>query len=506
MSSRVRTSEDNPIRVSWVTSHSRGKVGITFAPGKHAPSRWGAPHARDLAADLDRLAGELGVHDLVCLLEDHELIDLQIPGLVAEAQRRGLAVHRLRIPDLGVLASPDPVRAITSIMIASVEAGRNVVVHCAGGLGRSGTVVGCFLRELGMSPEDALLLLSRVRGEYCPETEAQRRFIADYSPARVYTEQLVGAVLGAAIGDAMGHPTEFSSLEEIRALHGPLGVTGFTLYWQRDGARFAPYTDDTQMAEVVLRVLVEGRAAGLDLDATMSLMAERFVAWSVAPQGGHRGPGNSCLAGCRRLAQGVPWAEAGGETAGGCGSVMRAYPFGLLFSGDLERAESWAVAHSKLTHRDPIALAACAAMAVGVARLVRGDTLPLVLEQMVAAAARYSPRTAEMMARALDDASSGTSPEQTLDRLRGWSAHEAIAAATFLLARHPDDPRAAILQGANTPGDSDSIASIAGALLGARSGITALPEVWVREVERSRELRRLALRAAGVSSSARAEW
>jgi ADP-ribosylglycohydrolase len=78
--------------------------------------------------------------------------------------------------------------------------------------------------------------------------------------------------------------------------------------------------------------------------------------------------------------------------------------------------------------------------------------------------------------------------------LRGsWAAHEAIAAAVYVFARHPDDPRAAILEGANTPGDSDSIATLTGALAGARTGLDALPADWVRDIERSDELLALAL-------------
>jgi len=53
-------------------------------------------------------------------------------------------------------------------------------------------------------------------------------------------------------------------------------------------------------------------------------------------------------------------------------------------------------------------------------------------------------------------------------------------------------PGAAILEGANTPGDSDSIATLAGALVGARCGINALPSDWVRDVERTAELSALA--------------
>lgn len=305
---------------------------------------------------------------------------------------------------------------------------------------------------------------------------------------------IAGCVLGAAIGDAMGHPTEFMSMAQIHARFGASGVQGFELYWERAGVRFAPYTDDTQMAEAVLASLLASRDVQESLDAAMQRMARAFVDWAERPQGGHRAPGNACMAGCRALAAGTPWRLAGGPSAGGCGSVMRAFPFGLLFHDDLRRAEDWAVAHSRLTHNDPIALAASAAMAVGVARVLHDDAPQRVVAEMIAAAARHSPRTATMMSQALDEALSGVGPEVTLDRLRGWAAHEAIAAAVYLFVRHADDPRAAILAGANTPGDSDSLATLAGALVGARCGIDALPAEWLADVERSQDLQALAAR------------
>ena len=64
-------------------------------------------------------------------------------------------------------------------------------------------------------------------------------------------DKVAGAVLGAASGDALGHPTEFLSAESIRQRFPPDGVEGYELWWEREGERFAPYTDDTQMAEVV---------------------------------------------------------------------------------------------------------------------------------------------------------------------------------------------------------------------------------------------------------------
>jgi ADP-ribosylglycohydrolase len=314
-------------------------------------------------------------------------------------------------------------------------------------------------------------------------------------------DRIAGAILAAAIGDALGHPTEFMSMPDIIDTFGPAGVVGFEKWWTRVGHRFAPYTDDTQMAELVARALV---AEHHDLDVAMTNLAERFINWAHNPQGGHRAPGTACLSGCRALERGVAWAEAGGATAGGCGSVMRAWPCGLIFVDDVQRAEAWAVAQSRLTHNDPIALAASAAVAVGTAYSVQGIHITSVVDAMVAAAARYSEPTSAMIARAAHEARTFTTDDDiasVYDRLRAWAAHEAIAAATFAFIRHADDPRSALLEGANTPGDSDSIASIAGALVGARCGLRALPTDWVNDVERSAELQALAADIAALNNS-----
>ncbi len=303
-------------------------------------------------------------------------------------------------------------------------------------------------------------------------------------------ERYRGAVLGAAIGDALGHPLEFLSLEEIHARFGPRGAEGFKLYWrEEEGPLYAPYTDDTQMAEVVLRALL---LEGEEMEPCMELMAQGFVEWMNNPQGGHRAPGNACLSGCRALARGRHWSEAGGARAGGCGSVMRSYPFGLRFPDQPQRAEAWAVSHSRMTHQDPIALAACAAMAQGIASAIRGEPVSQTLALMLEAAARWDQHTAAMMARAQREAEAGDPPEKVLEYLQAWAAHEAIAAACYLLARNPEDLRTGLLEGANSPGDSDSIATLIGALLGARLGVDALPSEWVRDVERSETLDLLA--------------
>lgn len=497
----ARTSVTHPIEVAWLPLPWPGKVGLTFAPGKKDPAAATGAWARDLAADLQRLKTVYETAILVSLIEDHELDLLQIQQLPEAAAAAGIALRRFPIADVSVPADASLVSALVAEIGGYARAGKNLVIHCRGGLGRTGTIGGCVLRSAGFDGEAALAALRAARGVHCPETREQREFILTFPAGPSLADRCAGAVLGAAIGDALGHPTEFYSFRELEKKYGAGGVKGFELWWHEDGKESAPYTDDTQLAEIVLRALLDEGADEESFEAAMQKMANGFAYWKDYPQGGHRAPGNACLAGAARLQSGTAWRKAGGPDAGGCGSVMRAYPFGLLLHTDPERAERWAVEHSRMTHQAPIALAACAAMAAGMASELSGNDPARTFELMVAAASRYDAATAALCAGALDDAVQGTDPVDVLTRLEGWAADEAIAAAMFVVARHPQDIRAALLEGANASGDSDSIATLAGALLGARLGLQALPPEWVRDVERSEVLLGLAGRASELISA-----
>jgi ADP-ribosylglycohydrolase len=301
-----------------------------------------------------------------------------------------------------------------------------------------------------------------------------------------FESRVAGAVIGAAIGDALGHPTEFLDAPGIERRFGPAGVTGFELWWERDGRRFAPYTDDTQLAVVVLRALTSSCKEGA-WEQMMPRMAAGIARWVEQPKGGHRAPGNACLAGGRQLIAGRPWREAGAAEAGGCGSVMRAYPFGLFFGDDFVHTRELAAEHSLMTHGHAIALAACAAMAVAVG----AEAYPSERDRdrwIVEAAAYYDAGTSAMIGDARDAGRERIAPEEVLERLQGWAAHEAIAAAIYCIEYHRGDFVKSVLLGANAPGDSDSVATLAGAILGARHGLEGIPPDWVRDVEDSAEL------------------
>lgn len=176
----IMTSRTHPLCVDWLPVGPPGRLGLTLAPGKTAWTKGGKRWQRDLLPDLDRLVRDVGAQDLVCLLEDHELRRLQIPDLARQAERRGLHVHRLPIPDGGVLPDVAMVEDLVVRIVAALEQDRAVVVHCAGGLGRSGTIAGCVLARLGHAPADALAMLHEHRSPRCPENRAQERFIEQF--------------------------------------------------------------------------------------------------------------------------------------------------------------------------------------------------------------------------------------------------------------------------------------------------------------------------------------
>jgi ADP-ribosylglycohydrolase len=74
----------------------------------------------------------------------------------------------------------------------------------------------------------------------------------------------------------------------------------------------------------------------------------------------------------------------------------------------------------------------------------------------------------------------------------GWIGEEALAIALYCFLKNPKDYEKTVIMAANTNGDSDSNASITGAISGAYNGIRAIPEKWIKEVENSKLLRKTA--------------
>lgn len=301
-------------------------------------------------------------------------------------------------------------------------------------------------------------------------------------------EKILGVIYGTAIGDALGWPVEFDK----------------TVYPSKPKvfADSVPrqYTDDTQMFRAVVEGLLRWsspnwpaseRMGKNALDSAAEEVAEEFIAWSRSPEN-NRAPGGSCMAGCRNLEAGVHWRKSGVDS-GGCGTAMRSMAYGLFISDPVE-AGRWAAEHALMTHTQRCAQAAAAAVAAGVAvgmkseRHNAGDVLMAMLEE----SKRWDDYTNNMLCEAAQ--SSDKSADIILDRWRGWAGHEAVAASLWCFLRHHGDFESAVLTAVNSPGDSDSLGAITGALMGARVGISGIPKHWVQQVEDSAGLEVLAHR------------
>ena len=180
----TKTSDSHPLYVTWIDESLPGKVGLTFAPGKHCAGAYAGDFwERDLARDLDHLVATYETGLLVCLLEDHELRSLKIPTLIEDAAKR-MAVRRLPIPDGGVLPHTGPVLETVIAIERAARAGTNVVIHCRGGLGRAGTIGGCYLKHIGRNDDEVFSALRKRHPTSCPETSDQRAFVRAFSSSQ----------------------------------------------------------------------------------------------------------------------------------------------------------------------------------------------------------------------------------------------------------------------------------------------------------------------------------
>ena len=179
-----RTSLTDPLEIAVVSAGPRyGRVGITFCPGKCDRRAFSGPWARDLAIDLDAIQ-KWGAAAVVTLIAQEELILLRVEPLGEEVRRRGMSWFHLPIADV---STPD--EAFERNWIEASEAlrahlrdGRDVLVHCRGGLGRAGMIAASLLVELGTEPDVAIRRVRDMRPGAI-ETDEQEDYVRNLRTA-----------------------------------------------------------------------------------------------------------------------------------------------------------------------------------------------------------------------------------------------------------------------------------------------------------------------------------
>ncbi|PEG58949.1 tyrosine-protein phosphatase [Mycolicibacterium boenickei] len=140
----------------------------------------GATTAEKAEAKI-RVLLDAGIDTIIDLTTEGDRLTPYLALLRAEAEKSGRTVRHFAhpIPDFGVIddAGYD---AILARIHSELDAGRNVYVHCWGGKGRTGTVIGCLLAESGLSYDDVIDRIAELRAGtrkaafVCPESAAQR--------------------------------------------------------------------------------------------------------------------------------------------------------------------------------------------------------------------------------------------------------------------------------------------------------------------------------------------
>ncbi len=305
-----------------------------------------------------------------------------------------------------------------------------------------------------------------------------------------------GSILGLAIGDALGYPCEFRTRQQIFETF-PGGIKTFVglhddIWPARPiiiGSGEMPpgtFSDDTQMTLALAEGLL---AENHSLDEAMTEVGRAFVKWSVSPKN-NRAPGGTCMTGCEALAKGIHWTRSGVQQSKGCGSAMRVAPIGLLFHNDLDRLVDYAKASSVMTHGHPAGIDGAVSAALLVASALNGESVETMFESVNRYCHSTDFRTLwNRMPEYFDWTPSKVLVEGVLGE--SWIAEEAVASAFYCYQRAQDNFSEVVLVAANTDGDSDSIACIAGSIAGAALGINAIPDDWVEEVEDSEYLKEI---------------
>ena len=122
-----------------------------------------------------------GIDVVFSLLTPDEEIELDLEREQQVTKAQGMAFMSYPIPDRKVPKSDVELSSALERVDQALSSGKNVVVHCRQGIGRTGLVAACLLVSKGRTPESAIEELSSVRGVSIPETSEQRRWIHHYA-------------------------------------------------------------------------------------------------------------------------------------------------------------------------------------------------------------------------------------------------------------------------------------------------------------------------------------
>ena len=322
-----------------------------------------------------------------------------------------------------------------------------------------------------------------------------------------------GCLVGGAAGDALGYAVEFKNEDQIFSQYGPRGITEYELT-----GKVAQISDDTQMTLFTAKGILLAPAPGKNdriLGEYRVYVARAYADWlltqnydypidtsviatytdliNVPELFSRRAPGVTCM---KAIASGdIGTVEDPINDSKGCGGVMRVAPVGMYFGKELlvptDKADIVGAHVAAITHGNQLGYIPAAVMAHMIRRIIHEDAdivdsvlTGLAMVQRMFPEAYKMPYFEELIGKALYLAERERDDLAAIHALgEGWVAEEALAIAVYCAAKYPDDIDSALIAAVNHGGDSDSTGAITGNIVGARVGLSGIPEKYLEKLE-----------------------
>jgi protein-tyrosine phosphatase len=152
-------------KIYWIDTPGAGRLAVSARP-----------RGGDWLQDEVEGWRDAGVNVVVSLLTPEEIEDLELTHEAALVAAQGMRYLSLAIPDRDVPPSRASAVRLIRTIAEELDRGSNVLVHCRGGIGRSGLIAASALATFGVAPDECLRRISAVRGMEVPETEPQLRW------------------------------------------------------------------------------------------------------------------------------------------------------------------------------------------------------------------------------------------------------------------------------------------------------------------------------------------
>ena len=440
-------------------------------PGKLLAGEY--PRNLDTPSSIEKLARltDAGVSAFIDLTEAGEPLKPYAYLL------NGPSHERFGIKDQSVPVTDELTKQALDAIDRHLETGETVYVHCWGGVGRTGTIIGCWLsrhHEPGQAALDKLKELwkknpKRHRRPRSPENDLQDDYILTWGDKeKPIAARYEGCLVGLAVGDAVGTTLEFKTPGTFEPLDDMVGGGPYRL-------QPGQWTDDTSMALCLAESLVtcEGFNAGHQMDLYVRWWREGYL----SSTGRCFDIGNTVKDALKRYQQ-TEFAMMGSTDpmSAGNGSLMRLAPVAMFFATDPELAIRLCGESSRTTHGARTCIDACRYFGGLIVGALRGATKEELLSE------RYCP-VGGLWERAplcseIDEIATGSFKRlEPPDIVGSGYVVKSLEAALWAFYRS-ETFEGGCLRAANLGNDADTTAAIYGQIAGAFYGMDGIPSGW----------------------------